>query len=67
MPAGFVFSPRLKKFPHLDLTTVKEILRHKSISMTLRYSHLSADHKKSAVEALSKPLTVEAEKADKTA
>jgi integrase len=51
----------------VDLATVKEILRHKSISMTLRYAHLSPDHKKSAVEALSKALTVKVEKADKTA
>jgi hypothetical protein len=48
----------------VDLTTVKEIL---SSSMTPRYSHLSADHRKSAVEALSKSLTAEAEKVDKTA
>ena len=51
----------------VDLTTVKEILRHKSISMTLRYAHLSPDHKQSAVEALSKALTADAEKAAKTA
>lgn len=29
----------------VDLATVREILRHKSFSMTLRYSHLSAGHK----------------------
>jgi integrase len=51
----------------VDLATVKEILRHKSISMTLRYTHLSPDHKQSAVEALSKALTAEAERANKTA
>jgi integrase len=51
----------------IDLTTVKEILRHKSISMTLRYAHLSPKHKQSAVEALGKALTAEPEKADKTA
>jgi site-specific recombinase XerD len=51
----------------VDLATVKEILRHKSISMTLRYAHLSPDHKQSAVEALSKALTADAEKAAKTA
>ena len=51
----------------VDLATVKEILRHKSISMTLRYAHLSPKHKQSAVEALSKALTAETEKAEKTA
>ncbi len=51
----------------IDLTTVREILRHKSISMTLRYAHLSPKHKQSAVEALGKALTAEPEKADKTA
>jgi len=51
----------------IDLTTVKEILRHKSISMTLRYAHLSPKHKQSAVEALAKALAAEPEKADKTA
>jgi integrase len=51
----------------VDLATVKEILRHKSISMTLRYAHLSPDHKKSAVEALSKALNGEAEKTEKSA
>ena len=37
-----------------SLVTVKEILRHKSFEMTLRYAHLSGDHKKSAVDALQK-------------
>lgn len=36
----------------VDLATVKELLRHKSIDMTLRYSHLSPAHKESAVDAL---------------
>ncbi len=36
----------------VDLTTVKELLGHKSIEMTLRYSHLSPLHKKSAVGKL---------------
>ena len=35
-----------------DLTTVKELLGHKKIDMTLRYSHLSPDHKRRAVEVL---------------
>jgi len=36
----------------IDLKTVQELLGHKSITMTLRYAHLSADHKKAAMDAL---------------
>jgi hypothetical protein len=32
--------------------TVKELLGHKDLKMTLRYSHLSCNHKKQAVGAL---------------
>ena len=35
-----------------DLVTVRELLGHKDIKMTLRYSHLSADHKASTVQLL---------------
>ncbi len=38
----------------VDLKTVQELLGHKDVRMTLRYSHLSPDHKKAAVEKLSK-------------
>ncbi len=36
----------------VDLVTVKEILGHATLDMTLRYSHLSPVHKKDAVEKL---------------
>lgn len=36
----------------VDLNTIREIMRHKTMSMTLRYAHLSRDHKKRAVEVL---------------
>ena len=36
----------------VDLKTVQELLGHKSFEMTLRYSHLSPDHRKRAVEVL---------------
>ena len=38
----------------VDIKTVQELLGHKDVRMTLRYSHLSPDHKKAAVEKLSK-------------
>jgi hypothetical protein len=36
----------------VDLATVKEILSHKDISMTMRYAHLAPDHKRKAMENL---------------
>lgn len=36
-----------------DLPTVKELMGHKKIEMTLRYTHLSSDYKRRAVDLLS--------------
>ena len=36
----------------VDLKTVQELLGHRSIEMTMRYSHLSPGHKQAAVERL---------------
>ncbi len=33
----------------IDLKTVQELLGHKSFEMTLRYAHLSSDHKRTAI------------------
>ena len=36
----------------VDLTSVKELLGHKSLAMTTRYAHLSPSHKRKAVNTL---------------
>jgi len=36
----------------IDLKTMQELMGHKTIEMTLRYAHLSPDHKRRAVESL---------------
>ena len=40
----------------VGLRTVQELLGHKSYEMTLRYTHLSPDHKKAAVDILGKKM-----------
>ncbi len=40
----------------VDLNTIRALLGHKSLDMTLRYSHLSKSHKTQAIEVLSERL-----------
>jgi len=40
----------------VDLNTIRELMGHKDIRMTLRYSHLSPDHKKRAVDVLGRQM-----------
>jgi integrase len=39
-----------------DLTTVKDLLGHKSLAMTLRYAHLAPQHMVNAVKLLDETL-----------
>ncbi len=38
-----------------DLTTVKELMGHKTLAMTMRYAHLSTAHRVAAVRLLDAP------------
>lgn len=40
----------------VDITTVKELLGHKSLTMTLRYAHLAPNHKSKALDILDQTL-----------
>ena len=46
------FASRLVMAIRVDLPTVKELMGHKHMAMTLRYIHLSSDHKQRAVDTL---------------
>jgi len=49
----------------VDLRTVQELMGHKTITMTLRYSHLSPAHQLEAVQGLNRPATGTSTKAPK--
>lgn len=42
----------------VDITTVNELLGHKSLTMTLRYAHLAPSHKVNAVDRLNNALNL---------
>jgi site-specific recombinase XerD len=48
----------------VDLVTVKELLGHKTINMTNRYTHLAQEHKAQAVAKLSERMQAEATPAE---
>jgi len=39
-----------------DLNTVRELMGHKDITMTLRYAHLAPSHKQRAVDILGRKM-----------
>jgi integrase len=46
----------------VDLMTIRELMGHKTMAMTLRYSHLSSGHRRTAIERLvTRATTAEAE------
>ena len=49
----------------IDLNTVGDLLGHKDLTMTKRYSHLSPEHKSKAVNILYKVLSQKPLQAEK--
>lgn len=47
------------------MKTVQELLGHKTFNMTLRYSHLSPEHKKLAVDILEEKSKIKGNSFDK--
>jgi integrase len=50
----------------VDLTTVSRLLGHKSLTMTLRYSHLAPNHLVSAVNVLNSSMSFSTDLAQET-
>jgi integrase len=44
----------------VDIRTVQELMGHKSITMTMRYAHLSPKHRTDALEKLCASATITA-------
>lgn len=51
----YTFASQLVMFG-IDLNTVRELLGHKDMAMTLRYSHLAQSHKQRAVDMLGRKM-----------
>ncbi|MFQ5480847.1 MAG: hypothetical protein ACE5DW_06185 [Thermodesulfobacteriota bacterium] len=55
-PCGRDFHQKRRLNDPGNITTVKELLGHKTLTMTLRYAHLAPAHKARAVEILEENL-----------
>jgi ACR3 family arsenite efflux pump ArsB len=55
------YTPLVVDADAIDLTTVSRLMGHKSLTMTLRYSHLAPNHLTSAVNVLNTSMTISTE------